>query len=165
MEGRYSKDIIINLGIRQGCSLSPALFNIYSDDVIQEWKTRSNPRIWLKKTAALNTLLFADDQIIIQENKDELQRSIFYLNNICKSYNLNISVNKTKIMDFKGKYPVRTKIVIQDKFLEQVNHFKYLGYDITFLEETDINAKIKNSKLYVALLGEHLKENVGRIHK
>jgi hypothetical protein len=112
MEGRYSEDIKINQGVCQGCSLSPALFNIYSDDVIREWKTRSNPRIWLKEAAALNTLLFADDQIIIQESEDELQRSIFYLTNIYKSYNLKISINKTKTVSFKGKYPVRTKIII-----------------------------------------------------
>jgi hypothetical protein len=62
----------------------------------RDWKTRSNPGVWLKETAALNTLLFADDQIIIQESGDELQRSIFYLNNICKSHNLKISINKTK---------------------------------------------------------------------
>jgi hypothetical protein len=66
----------------------------------------SIPGIWLKETAALNTLLFADDQIIIQESEDELQRSKFYLNNICKSYNFKISINKTKTMAFQGKYPV-----------------------------------------------------------
>jgi hypothetical protein len=143
MEGRYSKDIKINQGVRQGCSLSASLFNIYLDDVLREWKTRSRPGIWLKVTAALNTMLFADDQIIIQESEDELKRSIFYLNNICKSYNLKMSINKTKTMAFKGKYPIRTKIVIEDKTLEQVNHFKYLGYDVTFLVETDTDAKIK----------------------
>jgi hypothetical protein len=46
-------------------------------------------------------------------------------------------------MAFKGKYPVRIKIIIEDKTLEQVNHFKYLGHGVTFLEETDINANIK----------------------
>jgi hypothetical protein len=46
-------------------------------------------------------------------------------------------------MSFKEKYPIRTKIVIEDKTLEQVNHFKYQGYDVTFLEETGTDAKIK----------------------
>jgi hypothetical protein len=46
-------------------------------------------------------------------------------------------------MAFKGKYLVGTKIIIEDKTLKQVNHFKYLGYDVTFLEETDTDAKIK----------------------
>jgi hypothetical protein len=44
---------------------------------------------------------------------------------------------------FKGKYPVRTTIVIEDSTPKQVNHFKYLGYDVAFLEESDIDAKIK----------------------
>jgi hypothetical protein len=35
MEGRYSKDIKINQGVRQGCSLSPTLFNIYLDNVTE----------------------------------------------------------------------------------------------------------------------------------
>jgi hypothetical protein len=35
-------------------------------------------------------------------------------------------------MAFKGKYPVRTKIIIEDKTVEQVNHFEYLGYDVFF---------------------------------
>jgi hypothetical protein len=67
---------------------------------------RSSPGIWLKETVALNTLLFADDQIIIQESKDELQRSVFHLNNICKSYTLKISIHKTRTMAFKGKCPI-----------------------------------------------------------
>jgi hypothetical protein len=68
---------------------------------------------------------------------------VFYLNNICKSYNFKISINKTKAVVFKGKFPVRTKIIIEYKPLEQVNHFKYLGYDVTFLEETEKDSKIK----------------------
>jgi hypothetical protein len=41
---------------------------------------------------------------IVHESGDELQRSVFHLNNICKSYNLKILINKTKTMAFKGKY-------------------------------------------------------------
>jgi hypothetical protein len=52
-------------------------------------------------------------------------------------------------MAFKGKYPVRIKIIIEDKSLEQVNHFRYLGYDVTFLEETDTDAKIKKISKYM----------------
>jgi hypothetical protein len=32
---------------------------------------------------------------------------------------------------------------MEDKTLEQGNHFKYLGYEATFLEETDTDAKIQ----------------------
>jgi hypothetical protein len=74
-----------------------------------------------------------------------------------KRYNLKMSINKTKTMVFKGKYRVRTKIVIEDKILDQVNHFKYLGYDATFLEETDIDAKIKKFQNICGTIGRTLK--------
>jgi hypothetical protein len=87
---------------------------------------------------------------------DTMEIREMYLNNICKSYNFKTSVNKTKTMAFKGKCPVRTKIIIQDKTLEKVSHFKYPGYDVIFLEKADIDAKIKKFQIYVALLGGHL---------
>ena len=48
----------------------------------------------------LNTLLFADDQVIIQDSEDKLQKSIYILNQMSKDYNLKISRDKTKIMFF-----------------------------------------------------------------
>jgi hypothetical protein len=100
-------------------------------------------RGWLKDTVALNTLPFADDQIIPQESGNELQRRSFHVNNICKSYNLKILIMRTKIMVFKRKYPTRTKIAIKDKTLEQVNDFRYLGCDATFQQETDTDVEIQ----------------------
>jgi hypothetical protein len=45
-------------------------------------------------------------------------------------------------MAFKGKHPIRTKIVINDTILEQVNHFKYLGSDISYENNKDIDEKV-----------------------
>jgi hypothetical protein len=52
---------------------------------------KGNQGMWIMKMVALNSPLFTDDQITIQQN-EELQRSVFHLNNIYKSYNLNISI-------------------------------------------------------------------------
>ena len=40
-------------------------------------------------------------------------------------------------MAFKGRDPVRTKIVIDNKIIEQVNLFNYLGNMISYEEELD----------------------------
>jgi hypothetical protein len=113
-------------GLRQGCSLSPALFNIYIDDVIKRWKPTISPGIKLQGNIYLNSLLYADDLTIIQSNEDDLQRSIFYLSKLCQDYNLKISKNKTKTMAFKGKRNVRSKIVLENTTLGQVQQFNYL---------------------------------------
>jgi hypothetical protein len=73
----------------------------------------------------LNTILFADDQVIVTSTEDELQRAAYTLNNIAVKYNLKISVNKTKAMGMKGKINARTKIVINNNIIEQVNSFNY----------------------------------------
>ena len=45
-------------------------------------------------------------------------------------------------MAFKGRSPIRSKIVINNKSIEQVKSFKYLGCEISFDGETDVDAKI-----------------------
>jgi len=48
-----------------------------------------------------------------------------------KDYNLKISTDKTKIMAFKGKHLVRSKIEIDGSILEQVRQFHYLGCELS----------------------------------
>jgi hypothetical protein len=46
----------------------------------------------------LNINLFVEDQVIVVNTKDELQRAVYALNNITITYNFNISVNQGNIM-------------------------------------------------------------------
>ena len=45
-------------------------------------------------------------------------------------------------MTFKGREPVRRKIVIDKKNIEQVNYFNYLGNFIPHDKELDVDKKI-----------------------
>jgi hypothetical protein len=68
---------------------------------------------------------------------------------------LKISINETEILPFKRKYPARTKIAVEDKTLEQVTDFRYLGYDAIFQQETDTEVEIQK-------LEDHLEEKSER---
>ena len=106
--------------MRQSCNLSPALFNIYIDDLLRNWIQKVGAGIMLQRNLYLNTLLFASDQVIIQDSEDKPQKSVYILNKMSKDYNLKISMDKTQIMAFKGKHLVRSKIERDGSILEQV---------------------------------------------
>jgi hypothetical protein len=55
----------------------------------------------------------------------------YILNQMGKDYNLKIPTDKTKIMAFKGKHLVRSKIEIDGSILEQVKQFNYLGCELS----------------------------------
>ena len=83
-------------------------------------------------------MLFADDQVVIADTEDNLQKAPHKLNRIITEYGLTISVQKTKSMAFKGRDPVRTKTVIDNKIIEQATMFNYLGNMISYEKELDM---------------------------
>jgi hypothetical protein len=44
-----SENIKTNKGVRQGCGLSPILFNIYINRLVKEWKAKTKSGIQVKK--------------------------------------------------------------------------------------------------------------------
>ena len=84
------------------------------------------------KELIFNTLSFADDQFIISDTEDNLQRVVYSLHNISKGYNLEIATKKMKVFGFIGTDHLRTKIIINDETLEQVHQFTYLGCSAIF---------------------------------
>ena len=67
-----------------------------------------------------------------------------WINQIIAEFSLTMSIQKTKSVAFKGRDPVRTKTVIDNKIIEQVNSFNYLGNVISCEKELDIENKLHN---------------------
>jgi len=64
------------------------------------------------------------------------------LNKIVTEYNLTLSAQKTRSVSFKGRDPVRTQIIIENKIIEQVNLFNNLANMISYEGELDIDNKL-----------------------
>jgi hypothetical protein len=79
---KTSKLVEINKEVRRGCPLSPTLFNVYLDKIITKWQKQDITGIKLSKNQHLSTLLFADDQVIIADTEDNLQKAAHKLHRL-----------------------------------------------------------------------------------
>jgi hypothetical protein len=105
--------------------------------------------------------LFADDQIPLAENEDDLQRVVTTLNKAMKTYNMKISCNKTKSMVMLGREQRRVKIVIDGENIEQVPNFKYFGSTISTIEmNADLEENISNYNKLNGCIKKHFGTSV-----
>ena len=74
-----TEKVAIRQTITKGCGLASNLFNIYIDDIRISGKFSANASILLNKSTCVNALLFANYQIIIKSNEDDLQRYAYIL--------------------------------------------------------------------------------------
>ena len=119
-------------GVRQGCPLSPILFNLYINDIFDIMNNDIESNIFLKDGEKINMLMYADDLILLSESKEGLQKQINKLNNYCKQWKLDVNVKKTKIMIFnRGNKIINTEFYINNTPLQNVKIFKYLGFTIS----------------------------------
>ena len=118
-----------NLGLKQGCPLSPMLFNIYIDDVENIFDDQCNPVEF--QNEKIHHFLYADDLVLLSHSAEGLQRSLNNLSGYAKYKCLTINTKKSKTMIFNstGKH-IKKQFTIEGKALESVNTFCYLGFDV-----------------------------------
>ena len=77
----------------------------------------------------VNSLLYADDLIILSRSKIGLQNCLNALSSYCETWMLKINPKKTKIMIFqkRPRKSVDTNFKIGTKIIEIVQEYTYLG--------------------------------------
>ena len=129
LKNGHTRAIKSNLGLKQGCPLSPMLFNLYIDNIRDIFDDQCDP-IDIQNTK-INHFLYADDHVTLSESKAGLQRCIDKACKFAKAKHLTISIKKSKTMVFNlaGKF-IRDTFTLDNKILEPVQSFCYLGVDI-----------------------------------
>ena len=84
-------------GVRQGCILSPCLFNFDAEYIMQNARLDEAQAGIKIARRNINNLRYADNTILMAESKEEL-KSLMKVKEESEKVGLKLSIQKTKIM-------------------------------------------------------------------
>ena len=127
---KFSSPFRTNRGVRQGCVLSPLLFNIFLSDIQNVFDhSGDNP---IMNYEEISCLIWADDILILSETEQGLQNKLHALATYCKENKLEVNTDKTKTMIFtKSGRLLKNRFLFRKTELENVRSYKYLGFMVT----------------------------------
>jgi hypothetical protein len=77
---------------------------------------------------------------------------------------MEINAGKTRVKALRGMEPIRSKICINNKILKQQNTFNYLGYNISYEGEKDLNIKAANFVKVLGIINQIFKQSLVSRH-
>ena len=88
----------IGKGVRQGCILSPCLFNLYAEYILRNAgleETQAGIKIARRN---INNLRYADDTTLMAESEEELKSLLMKMKVESEKVGLKLNIQKMKIM-------------------------------------------------------------------
>ena len=145
----------IGKAVRQGCILSPSLFNLYAEYILRNAgleETQAGIKI---AGININNLRYADDTTLMAESQEELKSFLMKVKKENEKVGLKLNIQKTKIM----ASGLITSWEIDGETVETVTDFIFLGSKIT--EVGDCSHEIKRC----LLLGRKVMTNLDSLLK
>ncbi|KAI5714823.1 hypothetical protein M8J77_005970 [Diaphorina citri] len=135
----------IKKGVRQGCNISPYLFNIYIEKAIEECKECCTGIVL--NGVRIQMLRFADDIALLAPDEFNLKRSLECMNEVLAEYKMKMNMTKIEILVSKREAET-VNIRVNGCELKQSKSFKYLGSNITENAKSvvDIKQRIAQAK-------------------
>ena len=146
--------------MKQGCVLSPVLFNLFIHDLPNIFDHSCDP-VTLHDVK-FSCLMFADDLVLASESSQGLQACLDKIGQYCNKWGLTVNLKKTKIIIFNktGKLLHKYKFYYNNIPVELTDAYCYLGilftpsgtftHAITRLTEQALKALFKLKQLDLA---------------
>ena len=88
----------IGKGVRQGCILSPCLFNLYAEYIMRNAELEGTQAGIKIAGRNINNLRYADDTTLMAEIEEELKSRLMKVKEESEKVGLKLNIHKTKIM-------------------------------------------------------------------
>ena len=127
--GELSDSFECKLGVRQGESLSPFLFNMFLNDIEVALHDGGFQGVNVGDVR-LGSLLYADDLLLMASTRDDLQLGLDILHDYCSRWRLAINKEKTNIVIFRkgGQLSHDDNFFYGDSLLDINNSYTYFLY-------------------------------------
>ena len=117
------------VGTKQGDPISPTLFIIYLETVMDTIK-ELNTGVSIHGQMIRN-LKFSDDIDLLDSNQKDLQQKVTKIDKAGRETGLKVNISKTKTMVF-GQKTTGREVEIGSAKIENVEEFEYLGSLLTW---------------------------------
>jgi hypothetical protein len=132
-------------GVHQGSPISPALFDIYMEDVMREiCSSCTDDNLWYK--------LYADDVVLVTSH-DHLNSLLKALMDVSARYNLKINAKKSAVFTVKGHDKLTSEHDLRG--IPVVSEYNYLG--VTVDDSGSLAAHLNRVKQRSSYLRSHLR--------
>ena len=153
-DGGITNEIVVENGLRQGCTMAPVLFNLYFGVVVQAWLQRlqflnipvgvtiqsyingnlfSRTRRNVGQSNRVSDFEFADDAVLLATDRELAIRALSCFYEVASEFGLTVNCAKTKFMVVGDRIKDEDCMPMQiaDGIVEYVTSFVYLGSEIT----------------------------------
>jgi len=139
-------------GVRQGGVLSPILFCIYVDCIVQSLES-SKLGCWIGELY-IGCIMYADDLVLISSSVCELQRMLDVCADVLTEIGMQINSQKCGILRFGPQYANScTTIWFQDSRIDFCDKAKYLGIQLQSGKAFSVDLSHCKAKFYRAFNG------------
>lgn len=134
VQDQLTEQIEISRGVRQGCVMSPDLFNLYSEHILRNIKELEGIRVG---GININNIRYADDTVLIATTEEDLQNLVDRVVEVSAGKGLMINNDKTRSMVIsktseKPKKPKpKCHIKVGNINIKETESFNYLGSLVT----------------------------------
>ncbi len=131
-----SAAVPVTVGLKQGCPLSPILFNLYLNPLLLA--------IEHKEFSCPSALAYADDIVFTASSAHHLQSSLRVLEGWCADFGLTINVGKCGWLQLGKVSEPLESLQVEGSAIPRVSSYTYLGVEVTegFVLTTAAEARI-----------------------